>query len=118
MKEKSLFAIIATIVLAWALWSGALASCFEKIRWSGGSIVLKIDKGSPAEASVERFFRNTSVAIQKLSDRVFSAVGGSALIQQCKDQPVLFGALFIFFGVSVCCVLFIIHMIRIDSRFS
>ena len=118
MKGKSLFAIIVTIVFALALWSGALGVCFEKTGCSSNSIILKIDKNSKGAVAIQRSFHNISVTIKKLSDTVFSMTGGSSLVQQCKDQPVLFGGLFIFFGVSACGVFFIVHMIRTDSRFN
>jgi hypothetical protein len=118
MKGKPLFVIIATITVAWALWSGVLGVYFEKIGGAEGSSVLNIDKNSGWAASVDHSARRISSAISKLSGVVFSKIGGPVLIQQCREQPVLCGALFIFFGVSACGIAFIVHLIRTDSRLS
>jgi hypothetical protein len=118
MKGKSLFVIIATIVFAWALWSGAMGACFEKMGSPNGPVILKIKKISEDTVTIRQSFHNTSVAFDKLFSAIFSDLGGPELVQRCEDQPVLFGALFIFVGVSICGIFFIVHMIRTDSRFS
>lgn len=118
MNAKSTFIIIATVFSAWAFWSGALATGFEKNASGKSHIVLTIDKNSGDVAKIQKAFRNISNAIGELGSAVFSAAGGPVLIQKCKENPVLFGGLFIFIGVSLCGITFVIYMIRTDSRFS
>ena len=67
---------------------------------------------------IRQIFDNTSAELSRLFNAIFSDLGGPELVRRCEDQPVLFGALFIFVGVSICGIFFIVHMIRTDSRFS
>lgn len=118
MKAKSTFIIIATILSIWAFWSGALGADFEKNGGGKSRIVLTIDKNAVEMAQIQQAFHNFSKAVGDLFSAVFSTVDGPELVKTCKEQPVLFGGLFIFFGVSLCGIGFVVHMIRTDSRFS
>lgn len=112
MKLKILFVVLATVFAAWAVWAGVLDVQFEKNRASKGRVVVKIDKNSKAALTVTRFFHN----IEKVAESLLADSGGVVLVDRCREEPVLFGGLFIFFGVSLCGIGFIIHMIRTDSR--
>lgn len=118
MNRKTVFVILATVFSVWAFWSGALAAGFEKNVGGKSRIVLTIDKNSGDVAKIQKAFRNISNAVGELSGAVFSAAGGPVLVQNCRENPVLFGGLFICIGVSLCGVGFVIHMIRTDSWFS
>jgi hypothetical protein len=118
MKGRSLFTIIATIILAWAIWSGAIGDYFAKKMDPDSPVFLKIEKIVKPIAAVPQHFHNTSEAFDNLFRAIFSDIGGPVLVQQCKDKPVFFGTLSIVFGVSACGVFFVIHMIRTDSRFN
>lgn len=117
MKVTPFFIIIATFVLTWALWSGVFGVYFDNGGESGSRLILKIDIKSEEAVAVQRVFRNTSATVGKLSNTVFSLAGGPNLVRKCKEQPVLFGGLFIFFGVSACGIGFIAYLIRTDARF-
>lgn len=118
MNKKTLFIIIATVFSVWAFWSGALAAGFEKNAGGKSRIILTIDKSSGDVVKIQKAFRNISNAIGEIGSAVFSVAGGPALVQTCRENPVLFGGLFICIGVSLCGIGFVIHMIRTDSRFS
>lgn len=117
MKRKPIFIILATLACVWALWSGALATYFEKKGDGTSLVVLKIDKNAKGLSAVQHFLQQASVAAGNGIRAAFSAAGGSALVQKCKEDPIVSGGLFIFFGVSLCGIGFIVHMIRTDSRF-
>jgi hypothetical protein len=112
MRLKALFIILATVFVVWTAWIGLLDVRYEKNRASKGRVIVKIDKNSKAALTVTRFFRD----IEKTAQPLLVESGGVALVSRCKEEPVLFGGLFIFFGVSFCGIGFIIHMIRTDSR--
>ncbi len=118
MSGKSWIVIIATVALACALYSGALSVCFEKIGWSSASEILKFDKKSKTLVTIERSFHNATDGMGKMLDAAFSDMGGRTFVHRCKKEPVFFGSMLIFFGVSACGVILIVHMIRTDSRFS
>ncbi|MFA7257566.1 MAG: hypothetical protein WC047_08340 [Kiritimatiellales bacterium] len=117
MKGKALVIILATVISAWALWSGALGACFEKNGASGYQIILKTGNCPKGSATINKYLCVTFAKIAQISDTAFSSIGGPELVQKCREQPVLFGTLFIFFGVSACGIAFIVHLIRTDARF-
>lgn len=117
MITKPLFVIIATLIFVWSLWAGVLGACFEKNSASQTLIIIKIDKNSKGAEGVYRFFSDTFAAAGKLSTAVFSSVGGPELVRKCKEQPVLFGGLSIFFGVFACIIFVVVHHLRTAARF-
>ncbi len=117
MKTKSLFTILAILISILAIWSGVLAVCFEKNRGGESCLILKIDKKAKGSVVAQHTFASISAVISDLSGSAFAAAGGVKLVEKCREQPVLCGGLFIFFGVSACAIGFIVHLIRTDSRF-
>lgn len=117
MFTKPLFVIIATLIFVWSLWTGVLGACFEKNSASQTLIIIKIDKNSKGAEGVFRFFSGTLAMAGKLSAAVFSSVGGPELVRKCKEQPVLFGSLFVFFGAFICIIFVIVHHLRTAARF-
>lgn len=117
MKTKSLFIIFATIFSVWSLWSGVFGACFEKNRQGESCLVLKIDKKSKESIAAQHSFQIVSETVGRVFKLAFSATGGVELVEKCREQPVLCGGLFIFFGVSACAIGFVVHLIRTDSRF-
>jgi hypothetical protein len=117
MKKESLFIIIAVIISIWTLNSGALGASFEKNTVGKSRLILKINKRSKGAIAVQRSYRTISTAVGSFSDTAFRAVGGPELAQKCRNEPVLFGSLFIFAGVSACGIFFVVHLIRSDARF-
>lgn len=118
MKIKTLITVFAAIVFAWSIWSGVFRVYFEKVGNSQSRVVLSFDKNSKGAAAVGRSFHAVSSGTGKITGPLFVNTGGQTLMQRCQEEPVLFGGLFIFLGVSICGIAFIVHMVRTDSRFS
>lgn len=114
MKIKALVIVFATVFFAWAVWAGVLNIRFEKKGDENGQMVIKIDKNAQGSVVLSGAFHG----IGKITEPLFENSGGRELMQRCKKEPVLFGGLFIFAGVSLCAVGFIVYMIRTDSRFT
>ncbi|MGE4488504.1 MAG: hypothetical protein AB7E95_03045 [Kiritimatiellales bacterium] len=117
MGTKPIFIIIATITAVWALWSGALATGFEKIGHSEVSRILKIDKADGRIGAKSSVFQKKVEKISGHLLELFNDLGGGWLTKLFREQPVVSGMLFIFIGVSACGVAFIVHLIRSDARF-
>jgi hypothetical protein len=117
MIKKLLIAVIAMLSCVWAFWFGVFGLCFEKNGADQTLVIIKIDKNLIMGESIRRFSSNTFTSVGKLSGTVFSSVGGPELIRKCKEQPVLFGGLFIFFGVSACAIFVVVHQLRNATRF-
>jgi hypothetical protein len=109
MRQKALLAVISTLILAWAVWSGILSVGFEKKGDSKSQAVLIFDNRSKGAVSVQKVLHRAG--------GLTAPLGGASFVHRCKENPVLFGGLFIFFGVSACGVAFVVHMIRTDARF-
>lgn len=116
MKIKTLFIIFATIAFAWSVWSGIFKVYFEKIGDSQRRIVLNFDKKSKGAVTIEHSLHAVSSRTGKVTNPLFVNFGGQTLIERCREEPVLFGGLFIFLGVSICGVVYVVHMVRTDSR--
>jgi len=118
MKKKSLFIIFAMVICGWASWSGALGVVIEKAEGLEYQEVLKIEKFSEGVEATCGYLRNKSAPAIKWLDGLFADLGGPVWVQKCKDEPVVFGLMFIFCGVSACSIFFIVHLLRSDLRFS
>lgn len=116
MKRKLLIVSFATVALAWAFLSGDFGVSFEKNEGSTLKI-LSFEKNSEGIVAVQQSFRKVSHAMGRVSSDIFDCIGGQEMVRSYRDQPVLFGALFIFFGVSTCSIAFVVNLIRSDGRF-
>jgi hypothetical protein len=116
MNAKSILILSATLLLIGAFRLGVLRAGFEKKGDGTSRAVLTIDKNARAAMKVRQDFHEISQAAGAFSCVIFCSAGGPELVKKCKDDPVLFGGLFVFFGVCLCGISWVIHMIRSDSR--
>lgn len=118
MKPKTFFIMSATAVCGLALWSGALNVYFQRNERSGDALVLKIEKNSKGGMVVQEYLGGASEAIRRVSHVSFEKVGGPVIVEWYREEPVLYGVLFIFLGAATCIAGFVVHLIRTDPRFN
>jgi hypothetical protein len=118
MKPKTIFIIIATAACGLALWSGALSVYLQRNERSGDALILKIEKNSKGGVAVQGYYERASEVIRKVSHGSFEIIGGPVIVERYREEPVLYGVLFIFFGAATCIAGFVVHLIRTDPRFN
>ena len=97
MSPKTFFIILATAACGLALWSGALNVYLQRNERSGDALVLKIEKNSKGGMAVQEYFVGASEVIRRVSHVSFEKVGGPVIVERYREEPVLYGVLFIFF---------------------
>jgi methyl-accepting chemotaxis protein len=118
MFKKAISAIFSAIALVLIFFSVAVGVGFEKIKGGERYSFVKFDKNADEVQVVQKSFHEFSTAIRRTVNNVTENIGELSTVQSCREQPVLFGALFIFFGSATVSIAFVVHLIRTDLRLS
>lgn len=115
MNKKWIIMILVTLGCALLLWSGAVEPSFRHNRNGDWQFFLKIEKIS----LLDRAFSQKSIEkMTTLAEGPLDRLNESGLAQKCRNEPLAFSIMALFCGVSICGLLFILHLIRSDARFS
>lgn len=118
MNKKSILVIFASLFCAWVLFSGVVSISFEKMGENSPGEIISFDNNVINTVALQDFFSGFSKEVRRNVGDVFKYLGEMQTVQSCREQPVVFGALFIFFGMAIFSVAFVVHLIVSDTRLS